>query len=221
VTTGGGVQALGELVEDDEPRLVQQRQHEEQPLLLTAAHGPEGGRQLAGQPEALEQARGVARPPGREQRHGLADPQAIGQGRALQLAADQLPHAVRVAHRIESEHAHGPGVGPAQSLDALDRGRLAGAVGPDEAEHLAGGEIQVEPVDGHAVAVRLGQSADGDDGCVIGRQCRVHASMLAAATATHIGPGAELLLRPWAEPWGMDRRFATGSMHPTRHTDVR
>ncbi len=59
--------------------------------------------------------------------------------------------------RVEPEHPYVAGVGTPQPLQALDRGGLAGAVGADQADHLAGADVEVEVVDDDPAAVRLGE----------------------------------------------------------------
>ena len=57
-----------------------------------------------------------------------------------------------------------PPVGVAQPLDALDGGRLPGAVGPEDAEDLASLDLERHVVDRHdVVAVDLSQVFHGDD----------------------------------------------------------
>ena len=160
LATRGRVETLGQLVEDHQPRAVEQRQHEEQPLsLATAQPGVRRPPQVL-EPELLQQRAPVARPRPGEEGDRLRDPQPVRQTRALQLAADLRPQPVGVMDRIEAEHAELAGVGPAEPLEALDGGGLAGAVGADQAEHLAGVHVQVEAIDDGAAAVRLGEPAD-------------------------------------------------------------
>ena len=54
---------------------------------------------------------------------------------------------------IVAEHAHLAGVGAAVALEDLDRGRLAGAVGAEEAEDLAAVDGEVDALEGFDVAV--------------------------------------------------------------------
>ena len=60
------------------------------------------------------------------------------------------------------------GVGPGEPDHHPHGGRLAGAVGADEAGDPAGGDGEGEVVDGGAVAVVLGESGDGDHGVAPG-----------------------------------------------------
>ena len=48
--------------------------------------------------------------------------------------------------RIEAEHAHLAAVGVQQPADQADRRGLAGAVGADQAEHLAAADLEGEAV---------------------------------------------------------------------------
>ena len=52
--------------------------------------------------------------------------------------------------------ANPAGGGKEQAAHELDGGRLAGAVGPEEGEHLAAHDLQTQVVDGDLVAVMLG-----------------------------------------------------------------
>ena len=55
--------------------------------------------------------------------------------------------------RVVPEHRHLPLVTMAVALEDLDRRGLAGAVRPEQGEHLAPGDLQVYPVDSFEVAV--------------------------------------------------------------------
>lgn len=91
ITSRGGVQARGEPAENDQPRGVEQRQHQEQPLAFAAAHRPERVPAPVRQPESFQERIAVgcggAGPGLGEQGDGLTDPHPVGQGRTLQLAA--------------------------------------------------------------------------------------------------------------------------------------
>jgi hypothetical protein len=64
------------------------------------------------------------------------------------------------------EHRHLAGVGAAQPLDHLERRRLAGAVGSEDAEGLAAADAEGDAVHGREVAVALVQPLRGDGGAV-------------------------------------------------------
>ncbi len=58
------------------------------------------------------------------------------------------------------EHADLAGVAAAVALQDLHRRGLAGAVGPEQREHLAAGDLEVHAVDRRTLAVALQQAAD-------------------------------------------------------------
>ena len=60
-----------------------------------------------------------------------------------------------VAPRVAAEQADLAGVGAQEAEQDADGGRLAGAVGTEEAVHLAGRDGQVEPVERADVAEGL------------------------------------------------------------------
>src|SRR5699024_4498731 len=62
--------------------------------------------------------------------------------------ADARLEAGRVAHRVQAQHADGPGVGRGEALAHLHGGGLAGAVGPQQRQDGAGRHRQIQPVDG-------------------------------------------------------------------------
>ncbi len=169
----------------------------------------EGVRPAVAEAEPLEQQVGVPGPASGEELDGLADAQPVGQARALELAADERPELLGVAQRLQPEHLDRAAVRPAQSLDALDGGGLAGAVGADQPDDLSGVHVEVEVVDDHAAAVRLGQAADRD------HRSWVHGSMLREPGARHIGPRAELRLCPQGERV-VEVLQLTGGVQPSR-----
>ncbi len=81
-----------------------------------------------------------------------------------QVAAARLDRQ-RLAAAVPAEDEGAPGRRPDQVQQHADGGRLAGAVGAEEAEHLARPDLQVEVDDAAAAppAVALGQPL-GDDG---------------------------------------------------------
>ena len=66
------------------------------------------------------------------------------------------------ADQLAAGEPHRAGVGSELAADHVEAGRLAGAVGPDQRQHLAGGEVEADVVDGANAAERLGQSAHGE-----------------------------------------------------------
>lgn len=98
------------VVQDHKPWVVDQRQHQEQPLALATAQGRKGGSAPVCQPETLDQVPGV---PPSKQAYSFANPESIGQGRALELAADFGSEEVGLGNGVEAEDAQRPRVGPA------------------------------------------------------------------------------------------------------------
>jgi hypothetical protein len=60
--------------------------------------------------------------------------------------------------RVAAEQPDGSGAGPQQAEQHPDRGRLARAVRPEKAVHLARPDGQIQPVERAGVAERLGQA---------------------------------------------------------------
>ena len=69
----------------------------------------------------------------------------------------------RLAPRVAVEHRGRARVGAEQAEQHPDGRRLAGAVGPEEAVHLARLDLEVEAVERTDVAERLLQRRDLDD----------------------------------------------------------
>jgi hypothetical protein len=67
----------------------------------------------------------------------LGGRQAVEERRRPELDADPPEQRARARPRRLAEHTHVAGVGSAQALDDLERGRLAGAVRTEDAEDLA------------------------------------------------------------------------------------
>ena len=151
----GRVQALGQLVQDHQPRPVEQGEDEEKPLSLPAAQRREHRPAPLRQPELLEQLAAVPGAHRAEQVERLGHPQPVRQRGGLELAAHQRPQLLGLRHRVEAEHPQPPGIGFAQPLDALDGRRLAGAVGADQADDLTGGDVEVQSVHHQPGPVRL------------------------------------------------------------------
>ena len=57
-----------------------------------------------------------------------------------------------------------PGVGGEEAFADLDGGRLSGAVGAEQAEALAGRDLEVEAIDGDDIVVSLPESLDPEGG---------------------------------------------------------
>src|SRR6185437_10666641 len=112
-------------------------------------------------PELPEQLAAVAGALGAEQLERLGHPQPVGQRGRLELAAHQRPKLLGLCYRVEAQHPQPSVIGLAQPLNALHGGRLAGAVGADQADDLAGGDVEVKPVHYHPGPVRLAETSHG------------------------------------------------------------
>src|SRR5262249_50843234 len=126
---------------------------------------------------------------------------ALLQLRFLQLHANALLETTHVAERIEAEHGNLARVGRAQPFSAFQRGGLAGAVGADQAEDLAGLDVEGHVVDRKRRAVGLTNVRDVDrDGHSLSSADRAHqaracqAARLAVMTKSRCGSRSELLI---------------------------
>ena len=86
---------------------------------------------------------------------------------ALQHDADALAQLARAQLRVVAEHRDVALAAVAVALEDLDRRRLARAVGPEQAEHLAAPDREVDPADRLQIAVALAQAADLDRQLVV------------------------------------------------------
>ena len=162
----GRIQALGQLVEEDHLGLVDEREGDEEPLLLAAGEAGEGCLPLSLQPPGVQDGTpwDTLGGEGGEEVQRLPYPDPVGQRRLLELAADAPAQLVGFPRGIQAEHPDPPPIRLAQALHALHRGRLAGAVGPEQAKDLPPLDLQGDIVHGEHAAVRLAQVLDLDDG---------------------------------------------------------
>src|SRR2546423_71157 len=156
----------GELVEEYNFRLVDERERDEEPLLLSARERHEPRVALGFQAEPSEErvgidGAGIERAPEVDRLPHL-DP--LLEVRFLVLHTDPLPEGVGIAAWVEAEHRDRPLVGDAIALDALHRGRLTGAVRTYQSKDLTLQHFERHVVDGHRAAVALTQVGDGNDG---------------------------------------------------------
>ena len=84
--------------------------------------------------------------------------------RVLEHEADVPADVVALAGDVEAAHAGGAGGGPRQRAEHVDRRALAGAVGAEEAEDLAGSDGERDAADGLDLAVGLDEVLDLDGG---------------------------------------------------------
>ena len=84
--------------------------------------------------------------------------------RVLEHESDVPADVVAFAGDVEAAHAGGAGGGPRKRAEHVDRRALAGAVGAEEAEDLAGSDGERDAADGLDLAVGLGEVFDLDGG---------------------------------------------------------
>ena len=115
-----------------------------------------------GEPDALEQLVAARAPlrlrhalQRRLQTHVIAAREQRVERRLLQRGADRRPHRGTLAQDVVAGHARRARGGRQQRGEHQHRGRLARAVGPEEAVDLAGRDLQVDPVDGPRAVLEL------------------------------------------------------------------
>jgi hypothetical protein len=167
VAAGCGVEAGRRLVEEDQLGVADEGQGEVEPALLAAGERAHIRVRLLLQARDRDDLLDVARArievgevPERLARRDVA----VHPGR-LQDDADALAQLTRVLLGIVAEHRDDAGRAGPVALEDLDRGRLAGAVGPEQAEDLAHGDLEVQAPHGLVLAVGLAQVADEDGRC--------------------------------------------------------
>ena len=146
------IEAGRRLVEEDQLRIVDERQRDRQPLALAAATAPWSGALLrSSSPSCVDElarsgsALGVE---AAEERRSARSTVRFGiQRRGLELDADALLELGAVARRVDAEDVALPAVGPIEALEDLDRRRLARAVGAEQAEDLAARDLEADAVD--------------------------------------------------------------------------
>src|SRR5205085_9402086 len=98
-----------------------------------------------------------------EEPHRFEHGQLLGELRFLQRNTDAFAQLAFVRAPVEPEDFDLAGVGLGQSFQDLDRRRFPRAVRPEQAEALAAGDGQIEPVHRLHVGEVLAQIAAGDD----------------------------------------------------------
>ena len=161
------VEADGRLVEQDQLRVVDQPAGQQQPPAHPA------GELVDGVLAAVAQARQVERPVDRGS--DVLDPVEAGVDREVVLDRDvdvevvelgddphQRPGRLRLAGQLVAEDAQLAGVGDRLAGEQPHRRRLAGAVGPEQAEADPGRDVEVEPVHRPDLAEALDDAAEFD-----------------------------------------------------------
>ena len=164
------VEAGGRLVEEDDPRVADERHREVEPAAHAAGVG--GGRarrpRRPGRSGRAARRRAGGPPRGRG---GAGRPSGSGSPRPVSRLSTAenwpvTPIAARTASGSRGEVVAGDaqlaGVGADQRREDLDDRGLAGAVGPEQGEDGALGDVEVDAVEHDVVAERLAQAGRGD-----------------------------------------------------------
>src|ERR1700730_714593 len=86
----------------------------------------------------------------------------LGELCVLKLDSEQLPQIARVRLPAAAEHLDTARVSCEKAFADLDRSRLAGAVGAEEAEALPSLDLEVETIDGDDVIIGFPESLDSE-----------------------------------------------------------
>ena len=147
---GLDVEPGGRLVEEDQPGPADERQRHREPPLLPA-----------GQPAGLPPRPGRSRPnrsssSARRQRVGevrrdeVDAPRrpAASAGRPVSCGVTPMPPPAGRVARVAAEQLDPARSRPAQADEQVDQGGLAGAVRAEQADELAGADVEGDPVEG-------------------------------------------------------------------------
>ncbi len=164
------VEAGGRLVEKEDPGAMDERQRQIEAALHAArvtAHPAVGG---LGESHAREQGRGALAPLAAAhavqrglQLHVLGAGQKRVERRLLERGADRRSHRRALLHDVVAGHARRARGGRQQRGEHVDGGGLTGAVGAQEAVHLAGLDAQLDSVDGARPLLELADEVGGFD----------------------------------------------------------
>ena len=161
------VQSGGRLVQQQQVHLGGERR--DQCHLLSIALGVGAGLLGGVEVEALAQLVALAPVQSAAQARQQVDRLTAGEsGPQLHIAGNIGQPTVqghRVAPRVPAQQAHGAAVGAQHPQQHAHGGGLPGPVRSQEAMHLAGGDLEVEAVQGAGAAEGLDQSLRGDHGC--------------------------------------------------------
>src|SRR5215218_2026409 len=163
----GGVERAGRLVEQQQPRRADERLREPEPLLHPLRHRPDVAAGDVAELDELEQLAPLRRaarrpdqllvqpeqlvrgaPVGEAEQLGQVAELRVGGGRAGRAPAD-----------LDRSRAR-----PDQPAGDLHQRRLAGAVGPEQPEQLAGAELEVDSAQRLHRAIGLAQARDREGG---------------------------------------------------------
>src|SRR5688572_28665099 len=140
------VEAGGGLVQEEDVRVAHEGAREREPLPLPARELDHPGAALLLQPDLFQHvvARKTTIVEAAEEGDRLAHRQLLRQAGLLERGPHALPELALVPLPGEAEELDRPRVRGEEALHDLDRGRLAGAVGPEQPEALAQPDPQVQ-----------------------------------------------------------------------------
>jgi hypothetical protein len=160
--TGLGIQAGSGLVQENDLRIIDESESDGQTLLLPT--GKLGVVTVALVPELklLEESVPTdgSRIEIREEIHALLDFDLVREIRELKAYPDPVLERLALVFGIETENGHLAARSGAKSLQNLDRGGLAGTVGPEQSEDLPGPNLEVDTSYGSQIAVTFPKSTD-------------------------------------------------------------
>src|SRR5215469_8489124 len=156
------IESRGRLIEEQELRVIDQRQSQSQALLLAAGKRLVSGGPFVPQLQPFQellraQAAGVERG---EQLHGLLHADFRRQVGGLQADADAVFELLLLAIGIEAQNPSVSAAARSQAFKNLHRAGFAGAIGAEQAEDLARADLEVDALYGVNVGVGLLQRAD-------------------------------------------------------------
>jgi hypothetical protein len=165
------VDARGGLVEDQDPRLGQERTGDRELLLHAARELADLTVDEGGEPGALEDRHGAARELGIVEHVQARDDAQVLHHRQVAVEAEHLRHvaetflqARHVAAHVDAEHHRLLRLDLEQTCERAQQRGLAGAVGTDHAEDLRARDLEVDAGERRALPVVLDEAADADRG---------------------------------------------------------
>ena len=194
------VDAGGGLVEDQQVRIVDERAA--QPQLLLHAAGELSGRAVGegGKARGLEQLADAALALGPGMAEEAAEELDVleDRQRRVEVAAEALRHvgdgraglaAVAAVGHVAAEHEDLALLHGARARDQRQQGGLAHAIGPDEADHPAGGNVEVDRLQGLRLAIGVTDAGKPRDAGapVLRRPFRFRHAHLTRFSSSHEG----------------------------------
>src|SRR6185312_4885577 len=170
-----GVEPDRRLVEAQDRGIVDEGAGDLEPALHA---GREGTDQCLAPVPQLDQMQHLlhARPPDRP-RHAIDETvefeilpkrQPVVEARLLEHDAQMLAGAQGIFPHLDAGDARAAAILLEEGAENMQQRALAGAIGPEQREHLAGGDGEAHPVERYGAAIALHQRLDGDGGAHAG-----------------------------------------------------